>query len=66
MSAQSDKILGTTSPQQVISAALKLLRARHGVSESVAFEMLVTGSTDSHENVRESASRIVAESHKRP
>jgi AmiR/NasT family two-component response regulator len=66
MSANSDRILGTTSPQEVISAALRLLRARHGVSEAVAFEMLVSGSSDSHERVRESASRIVAESSQLP
>ena len=64
MSAHSDKILGTTSPRQVISAALRLLRARHGVGEAAAFEMLISGSSESHEKVRENASRIVAESHK--
>jgi AmiR/NasT family two-component response regulator len=63
MSVQSDKILRTTPPREVISQALSLLRAKHGVSEAVAFEMLVSGSSDSHERVLESASRIVAESH---
>ena len=66
MSVRSDKILGAATPREVISQALSLLRAEHSVSEAVAFEMLVSGSSDSHERVLESASRIVADSRRLP
>lgn len=61
-SAQSEDIVDNMAPREAIGRAVELLQAEHGVSESGAFKMLVQGSSDSHEKVREVAAAIVRRS----
>ncbi len=49
-------------PREVIGRAIALLRAKHHVSESAAFEMPVRGSSDSHEATRQIADGVVLQS----
>ena len=57
----SDRILGFTSPREVICEAVRLLRETYDVSEADAFDLLVQESSTSHESVRDTASRVVAD-----
>jgi AmiR/NasT family two-component response regulator len=62
MSAQADAwIIDQLGPREVIGRAVDLLMKRHGVDEAAAFEMLVKGSSDSHERVREIAAGVLLE-----
>jgi hypothetical protein len=49
-------------PREVIGRAVALLQARHRLTESVAFGMLLRSLSDSHEGVRESAVSVVLRS----
>ena len=58
-----DDIIETMGPREVIARAIAMLRDLHHVSEAAAFEMLVSGSSDSQEKVREVAAAILRRSH---
>ncbi len=59
MPSENEALIEALGPREVIGQAVGLLMARHNVDEAAAFEMLVRGSSDSHENVREIAATIV-------
>ncbi len=46
----------------VFHRAVEILRAKHHVSESLAYEMLVRGSMQAQTTVRETATKIIAQS----
>lgn len=62
MGSENKHVIEAMGPGEVIGRAVRLLRARHEVSESAAFEMMVRGPSDSHEAVREIAAAIVLQS----
>jgi len=49
--------------QEAIHQAIEVLRAKHQVRETSAFTILIQASVDAHMNVRDTASRIVADAH---
>ncbi|MCW2846979.1 MAG: hypothetical protein JWR90_953 [Marmoricola sp.] len=57
-----ENIIELLGPHDVIGQALGVLMAEHDLSRDAAFEMLVQGSTDSHQKVRRVAERIIEES----
>jgi AmiR/NasT family two-component response regulator len=56
---QSAEALG---PREVIGRAVGVLMSRHDLDEAAAFELLVQGSVDSRQKVREVAATIVRQS----
>lgn len=57
--SMDENIIELLGPHEVIGRALGVLMAEHDLSRDAAFEMLVQGSTDSHQNVRMVAERII-------
>jgi len=66
MRADDDHLFEALGPREVIGRAVDLLCAEHEVSEAEAFEMLVRGSSDSHETVRENAAAVLRRSADKP
>ena len=62
MSASSDTILQALGPREAIARAVSILMAKHDVSEEAALNLLVRSARETHVKIRETASRIVAES----
>lgn len=62
MASVNEEVIEAMGPREVIGRAVTLLQARHGVGQATAFEMLVRGSSDSHEAVRETAAGVVRQS----
>jgi ANTAR domain len=59
MSPRYDDVVEAMSHREVIDEAVALLREKHQVSEADAFRMLLSGSADSQDRVREVAASIV-------
>jgi hypothetical protein len=59
MSSDNENIIELLGPGEVIGQAIELLMAERDVDRDGAFAILVQGSADSHERVREVASTIV-------
>ncbi|MEO7351962.1 MAG: ANTAR domain-containing protein [Marmoricola sp.] len=59
MSSDNENIIKLLGPREVIGQAIGLLMAQHDVDRDAAFAMLVQGSADSQEKVREVAATIV-------
>lgn len=59
MSSDNENIIEMLGPGEVIGQAIALLMAENQVDRDGAFALLVQGSADSHEKVREVAATIV-------
>ena len=59
MRTDDDQNLGLLGPREAIGRAVDLLCAEYHVGETEAFEMLVQGSSDSQETVRENAAAVL-------
>jgi AmiR/NasT family two-component response regulator len=57
--SHDENIIELLGPGEVIGQAIDLLMAEHSVDRDGAFALLVQGSADSHERVREVAAAIV-------
>ena len=61
-----EEVIEALGPHETIGQAVALLCAEHAVGEEDAFEMLVQGSADSSERVRNVAATIVRQSSGEP
>lgn len=59
MPSETEDILERLGPREVIGRAVDLLMDRDDVSRDDAFELLVHGSSESHQKVREKAAEIL-------
>ena len=59
MSSDNENIIDLLGPGEVIGQAIVLLMAERHVDRDGAFAILVQGSADSHEKVRDVAASIV-------
>ena len=59
MSTDDENIIELLGPGEVIGQAIALLMAERDVDRDGAFAILVQGSADSHERVREVAASLV-------